>query len=98
MLTVIDEYTKECLAIDVARNLKSTVDLKRMRFAWGSKTLSASMADATVSILKIIGVARVLESFDDIMSCTIVQPGRSAIAKASIYGKRAAFIPNQRRG
>ena len=32
MLTVIDEHTRECLAIDVARNLESKDALERL--AW----------------------------------------------------------------
>ena len=57
-----------------------------MRFARGSETLSASQVDATVGILKIIGVARVLELLDYIISVTIVQPGPSDRTKAGIYG------------
>jgi transposase InsO family protein len=36
MLTVIDEYTRECLAIDVARNLRSDDVLERL--AWRMAT------------------------------------------------------------
>ena len=56
------------------------------------------MVDATVGILKIIGVARVLESVDCIISCTIEQADSSDRTNAGIFGKRPAFASSSRRG
>jgi len=64
----------------------------------GSKTLSAPNFDATVGIRSFRGNkeawARLIVSFH----VNTFNRARAVRSKANIFGKRAAFIPNQRRG
>ncbi|MFK7758709.1 MAG: hypothetical protein AB8C13_02040 [Phycisphaerales bacterium] len=72
----------------------SSLILKKLRFTRGSKTLSAPMVDATVGILKIIGVDRILELFECIIPCTIMQPDPTDRTNAGIFENRPAFTSN----
>jgi putative transposase len=52
MLTVIDEYTRECLAIDVARGLKSDDVLERLAWLMATRGVPGISARTTARSLR----------------------------------------------